>query len=101
VIAVQYIADDETAYQILLDADLAAPGAGDLPAATSQPPFPAFWHVRYLFAERTTPSGTTFRVRVPCNEANPAWQAGPGATLSIAGNVWTVIAAYGEDRPIQ
>lgn len=87
-----YIADDSTAYRVLLDEQEAT--AGGFEAAGAEPDIPSFLTMRSIRGA-TTRGGLSFQVVIPF--ANAAdWIGALGTTFTYNGHSYVAISASGE-----
>ncbi len=91
-----YTGNDGITYQIGADSSTTASGAGDLsPASGSEPIFPCFNIPRSMLCKNSDNVQPVI-VKCPCNIGNSAFLNGPGSTVIIDGEVYTVIVCIGE-----
>lgn len=97
----RYFADDGIWYQCAVPEISAGPAGGDMPDAfIYDPVFPALWLPRILLVKYQGVAGEDQYSRVPCNEVNPAWLTGPGASIMVGLADGIVTKCIGERRGI-
>ncbi len=91
-----YTANDGITYQIGADSSTVTAGAGDLsPATGGELIFPAFNVPRSMLCKDSNNVQPTI-VRVPCQANNSLYLNGPGGTLTIGTQTYTIIVCIGE-----
>lgn len=97
-LAVQYVGDDGTTYQIAQPAAYSGFGAGNLPAATgTEPPLPFRTVARHMWCIPQNPANGE-GIAVCCDANNPAFLHGPGAVLLVGTQGYNVTQCFGEVR---